>query len=111
MRLKPWRTSLARRGVAVPNGGTGTILTRCRFRLPGEAAPAHVTAAVIGSASGNGWPHFLVPPDPWGSLPPLGWGEVADAQPLSAPLPGGLRFLPRLVPAAASATLARGLPR
>ena len=42
---------------------------------------------------------------PEGSLPACAWGDVT--QPLSAPLQGGLRFLPPPLPAAASASLAR----
>ena len=47
---------------------------------------------------------------PEGSLLPCGRGPVAVAQPLSAPLQSGIRFLPPLLPAAASKPLARPLP-
>jgi hypothetical protein len=47
---------------------------------------------------------------PEGSLLPGGWGAVAHAQPLSAPLQSGVRFFPPLLPAAASRSLARPLP-
>ena len=75
--------------------------------MPGEAAPASLTAADSCSASRSSRPDFLVPPDQR-EVGPLSGGVTS--RPLSARLPGGLRFLPPPLPPAPSAGLAAGFP-
>src|SRR5262245_16741897 len=72
------------------------------------AAPASVAAADL-SASPPGvcWPGSLVTPDQR-EVCPLSRGVML--QPLSVPLQGGIRFLPRPLPAAPSARLAVRFP-
>jgi hypothetical protein len=45
-----------------------------------------------------------------GSQPAFAWGDVACAQPLSTPLQGGVRLLPRPLPASPSARLTARFP-
>src|SRR5205809_393096 len=58
-----------------------------------------------------GWPGSLVTED-LGEVCRLSpRGDVADAQPLSAPLQGGVRLLPHPLPAAPTGRLATSLPQ
>jgi hypothetical protein len=77
-----------------------------------QAAPAEVVATTptdLRRLPGR-FAALSRPPTPQGSLPAFAWGDVAAAQPLSGPLPTGLRFLPDPLAAAPSAHLAARFP-
>src|SRR5262249_44921513 len=75
------------------------------------AAPAGVAAADSCLSPSAGWPSSLVTKDQREVIPRSGGVLSPSAQPLSAPLRGGLRFLPPPRPAAPSVGLAASLPQ